>query len=127
LKSFHESALAAVTESDNGKRGVLRIGVDDSGEFERAHFAHVGGANYGGGRVVLERGQRKGRLRAREDFEAFALEGVAEALGEIDIAVDEKNFGDADWFGHEGPYCMDAAGTGPQASAPGVSAFRFRT
>ena len=92
LEGFHESALAAVAESDDGERGVFGIGVNDFGDFESAHFAHVGGADDGGGRVVFERGQREGGLRAGLNVEAFFFQRVAEALGEIDVAVDQQNF-----------------------------------
>src|SRR5579863_3242854 len=47
LKRFHESALAAVTESDDGHGGVFGIGADHAGDVEGAHFAHVGGADNG--------------------------------------------------------------------------------
>src|SRR5580704_12973361 len=130
LEGFHKSALAAVAESDDWERGVFGIGVDDFRDFQRAHFAHVGGAHYGGWHVVLEGGQRECGLCAGKDFKAFAFQGVAQALGEIDIAVDQQNFCYAAWFDHESASCCCRASVGAGRIAglgPGVNALRLRT
>src|SRR5262249_22569921 len=53
LEGFYESALAAVAQGDDGQHNGFGISVNDFGNFESAHFAHVGGANDGGGRVIF--------------------------------------------------------------------------
>jgi len=42
LESFHEGALAAVTESDDGQSGILGVGANHARDVECAHFSHVG-------------------------------------------------------------------------------------
>ena len=59
LESFHQSALAAVTKSDDWQVRVLGVGLDDGRDFESAHVAHVCRANDGCGRVVFERRQAR--------------------------------------------------------------------
>ena len=119
LVGFHQSALRAVAEGDDGHGGVFCVGADDAGDVESVHLAHVGGAEDGAGGVVLEGGEGEGGLRAGGDFEAFALQGVSETLGEIDVAVDEQNFSGAAGEDHERASSLDGCGV--------VSATTLRT
>src|ERR1700745_1894966 len=95
LERFHEGALAAIAESDDRKRSVFRVGANQAGDIESAHFAHVGGANDSGGRIVLDGGERERRLSAADDLEAFFFQSVADTLGKVDVGIDEQNLGGA--------------------------------
>src|SRR5579872_1616885 len=130
LKRFHEGALTAVAESDDGEIRVFRIRLDDVCDFESAHIAHVCRADDGCGRVVFQRRQRECGLRAGLNLKAFSFQGVAETLGEIDVAVDQQNFGYARCAAHESASCRSSSEAARRRGAgfgPGVSALRFST
>src|SRR5208283_5209726 len=91
LECFHKSALRTVTSSDDGKIHIFRIGVDDLRDFKSPHFAHVGGANDGGGGVVLKSSEGEGGLGSGGNVKAFALQGVAQTFSEKNVAVDQQN------------------------------------
>ena len=92
LKSFHQCALAPVAQGDDLESSVLRIRVNDFGNLESAHLAHVRGTKNRGWNVILDRRQRIGRLRTRNDFEALAFQRIAKPLCEVHVAVDQQNF-----------------------------------
>ena len=91
LERFHQRALAAVAQRHDGKIGVFGIGADDARDFERAHLAHVGGAENGARGVVFKGRKCESCLRAGGYFKTFTLQGVAKALGKIHVAVDQEN------------------------------------
>ena len=70
-------------------------------------------------------------LRAGEDLEAFLFQCVAEALGEVDVAVDQQNFGHARGSIMRAlPVLTGASQRALERGAgfgPGVSALRLRT
>src|SRR6266849_150291 len=104
--------------------------MDDLGDFKSAHFAHVRCADDGCRCVVLKSGEREGGLGARLHLETFALQRVAEPLGEIDVAVDQENFGSAARGDHGWASCAGArSGTGAASAGvgPGVRAARLST
>src|SRR5256885_11566673 len=105
LKGFHERALRAVAKSNDQDGGVFRVGMDNFSDFQRAHFTQIGGAKDRGGHVVLEGSKRESTLCAGDYLEAFALESVAEFFSEIDIAVDEQNFGATSGSDHGSASC----------------------
>src|SRR5271169_3468367 len=87
LERLHESTLAAVTKSDDRKCGVLGVGANDAGNVQCVHLAHVGGADNGGGRIVFDGSEGVSRLRVADDVKPLSFQGVAEALGEVHIAI----------------------------------------
>ncbi len=86
-----EQGLLAFASANGDQRNIrgFRIGAKDRRDFECVHFAQVRGAEDSGGRVPFEHGQGVGRLRAGDYVEALLLERVAEALREIDVALDQ--------------------------------------
>ena len=90
---FKQSLFAGVAAAygDKGDVRSVGIGAQDWSHFERAHFAQIGGAQNGGRRVPFEHGERVGGLGAGYDFEADLLQGFADALGEIDVAIHEQD------------------------------------
>src|SRR5260370_5220729 len=128
LERFHERALAAVTQGDNGHCGIVCVGANHARDIECSHLAHVGGADDRGRRVVFKSGQRERGLRAAGDFEAFALQSVTETFGKIDVSIDQKNSGGFAGDHHERASAKSCSGAGNSVSAgPGVSADKRST
>src|SRR5450432_990872 len=128
LKGFHQRALAAVPDGDDRKLIIFWIGMNDAGDLECAHFAHVGGAEDSCGHVIFQSGQRKGSLIGGHHLETFALQGIRDAFCKINVTVDEQNLGRAAG-NHQDEASCDAAATraGGLAPGPGVSAPIFKT
>src|SRR5437016_5596976 len=61
LESFHESALAAIAERDDGHGGIFSVRANNADDINRAHFAHIGGAYNRERRMLSERGERECR------------------------------------------------------------------
>ena len=80
LKRFQQGALAAVSYSNDRQSRILGVGVNNVGNFESVHFAHVGGAENRYRRVIFQCSQGKGRLVGGNHFEAFFSQRISQAL-----------------------------------------------
>src|ERR1700688_5264297 len=85
LKRFQQGALAAVSDSNDRQSRVLRVGVNNVGNFKSAHFAHVGGAQYRYGRVIFQSRQGKGCLIRGNYFEPFFSQRISQALRKVNV------------------------------------------
>ncbi len=93
LECFHQCALAAVAERDDRHCGIFGVGTNHARDVERAHFAHFGGADDRRWRVIFESSEGEGGLGAAVDFKTFALQGITETFGKINVGVDQENLG----------------------------------
>src|SRR6266478_5057141 len=128
LERLHQRALAGVPPRDDGQRRVLGVGPDDSCDFQAAHLTQSRCAKYCCWHVIFERSERESCLRARDDFESFSFQRIAQALRKIHVAVNQQNFS---WtpgrsHGRASSRCVVSTSAG-DSPGPGVMASIFNT
>src|ERR1700741_2819186 len=128
LECLHQSALTSVAGGDDGQVRILWIRMDDLGNFQRTHLAHIGGAHNGRRGVIFQRGQGKCCLGGGGHLKTLALQRIAEAFCKQHVAVDQQN---SCGLARNDHACASGIGAGPSwlapASAPGISAFKWST